>query len=128
MEVRGRITYASELEHGVSQSTSNKWTRQTVVVEYFEKETDRYADHVALTVFGNGLNEMKLKVNDMVDVGFGHSVREYNGRFYNELRAYRLHRVPGVSQEETTPQAPPPPEEPSTPCEVTDSSNDGLPF
>lgn len=92
MEFVGRISKLMPLQSGVSERTGNTWYRQEFVFEYFEHPTDRYSDKAALTIFNNSIQELGLKEGDQVLVGFGHNVREYDGRYYNELRAYKVER------------------------------------
>lgn len=92
MEFVGRIFKLMPLQTGVSERTGNTWHRQEFVFEYFEHPTDRYSDKAALTIFNNSIQELGLKEGDQVLVGFGHNVREYDGRYYNELRAYKVER------------------------------------
>ena len=74
---------------GVSQRTGNGWTSQPFVFEYFENPTDRWSDKVLLETFDTMLIPF-IKEGVAVRCGFGHSVREYDGKTYNEVRLYRL--------------------------------------
>ena len=94
MEFTGRVAKVLEARSGVSQSTGNPWMSQDFVFEYFEHETDRYADRVVLTLFGEDrVRQADLHEGDTVTVGFGHSVREYQGRWFNEVRAYKVEKA-----------------------------------
>ena len=90
----------------------SEWQSQEFVFEYFEHDSDRWSDKVVLTLMGDRIKEADLHEGDEVKVGFGHSVREWNGRWFNELRVYKLEKV------KTTQSAPEAQAEPSTTTDV----------
>ena len=96
MEVSGRILKMMEPRSGVSAKTGNPWATQEMVIEYFEDKNQRYADRAVVTVSGvENVKQSDLKEGDEVVVGFGHSARFYEGRWYNELRVYKIDKVKG---------------------------------
>lgn len=98
MEFKGRIVKLMEPMSGTSSRTGNSWQSREFVFEYFEQQTDRYADRVLLQTFDTTVME-QLKEGDEVICGFGHRTREYNGRFYNELRLYKFQKVNAQQQQ-----------------------------
>ena len=80
------------VQSGTSQS-GKEWSRQDFVFEYFEHDTDRYSDKVLLSVMNEGIERYDLHEGDEVVIGFGCHVREYQGRYYNEPRLYKLEKV-----------------------------------
>ena len=93
MEFVGRIFKLLPLMTGVSEKTGNTWYRQELVFEYFEHPTDRFSDKAVVTLFGNHVQELGLKEGDQVRIGFGHHAREYNEKYYNELRVYKIEKI-----------------------------------
>lgn len=89
MDVKGRIVEVLEQKSGISQQTGNEYRTQEFVLEYFERETDRYSDRVVLQTFDSMVME-KLKPGVECRVVFGHVVDKYNGRYYNRLRLHRF--------------------------------------
>ena len=92
MEFTGRIYKVMPKQSGTSQS-GNQWQRQEFVFEYFEREEDRYSDKVLLSVMNERIDAYDLHEGDEVRIGFGHTIREYNGRLYNELRVYKCEKI-----------------------------------
>ena len=89
MEFEGRIQKVCEPREGVSARTGNPWKTKGFVFEYFENPNQHYADRVYLETFDT--NTMAaLKENAKARVGFEHRVREYEGKLFNELRAYKI--------------------------------------
>ena len=85
MEFIGQIIKVCEPRTGVSERTGNEWKAQGFVVEFKEHDTDPWHDKVYLETFDTNVMD-KLVEGAIVKVGFRHSVREYNGRCYNEVR------------------------------------------
>ena len=75
---------------GTSQN-GNEWKKQEFVFEYFEQQTDRYSDKVCLSIMNDRIAEYDLHENDEVLIGL-HSIREYQGRYFNELRLYKFQK------------------------------------
>ena len=92
MEFKGRIMKVLPIESGKSQN-NNEWKKQYFIFEYFEQQTDRYSDKVCLSIMNDRIAEYDLHENDEVLIGFGHSIREYQGRYFNELRLYKFQTV-----------------------------------
>ena len=55
MEFTGRIKQMLPMRQGTSQRTGNEWYAQPFVFEYFEHETDRYADSVVLETYDSNI-------------------------------------------------------------------------
>lgn len=91
MKFSGRIYKVFPVQSGKSKS-GNDWTKQEFVFEYFENPTDRYADRVMLSLMNEQIEKYAVKELEEVTIGFGHSVREYNGRWFNEVRMYSMEK------------------------------------
>lgn len=92
MEFTGRIMKVLPVQSGTSQS-GKEWSRQDFIFEYFEHETDRWSDKVVLSLMNENIDKHNIADGDEVRIGFGHSVREYGDKVYNELRLYRLEKL-----------------------------------
>ena len=75
------------------KSDGSEWRSQEFVFEYFENPDNWWSEKVLLSLMNERIDEYQLKEGDEVRVNFGHSVREYQGRLYNELRLRRLQKV-----------------------------------
>lgn len=97
MEFTGRITKVLTPRTGTSQRTGNEWTAYPFVFEYFENQSDRYADSVLLETFDTNIGPA-LKEGLEVRVGFGHRAKEITSRdgqqiVINELRMYSIQSI-----------------------------------
>lgn len=97
MEFTGRIQKLLPIRTGKKQDGS-EWQSQEFVFEYFEREGDRWSDKVVLSLMGDRIKDADLHEGDEVKIGFGHSVREWQGRYFNELRVYKLEKVSKTTQ------------------------------
>lgn len=90
MEITGKITKKLTPQKGVS--ARGEWQKQEFVVEYQEGQ---YPSFVCFNVWGaDKVNELSgYNEGDEVKVSFNLSAREYGGRWYNDLRAWRIERV-----------------------------------
>ena len=104
MEFQGRVKKILPARSGVSQRTGNEWKSLPFIFEYFEHDTDHYAESVVLETFDTKVIE-HLKEGMEVICGFGHRTREYDGKFYNELRMYKIESVK-KAQQANSPQPP----------------------
>ena len=135
MEFTGRVKKILPLRSGVSQRTGNEWKSLPFIFEYYEHETDRYADTVLLETFDTNVID-NLKEGMEICCGFGHRTREYEGKTYNELRLYKIESVRGAQAAQQAAQGanaslsgnqPTPPfPEPQNPSNQAD--DDDLPF
>lgn len=92
MEFRGRIYKIFPVQSGTS-ARGNEWQKLDFIFEYFENPTDRYSDKVLLSIMNDRIDQYDLHENDEVVIGFGHSVREYQGRYFNDVRLYKLEKL-----------------------------------
>lgn len=91
MQFQGRIYKLFPVQSGTSQR--GEWTKQDFIFEYFEQPTDRYADRVLLSIMNDRIREYDLHEGDEVIIGFGHNTREYQGRYFNDVRLYHFEKV-----------------------------------
>ena len=129
MEFKGRIYKVLETTSGKSRD-NKEWQKQEFIFEFFEHDTDRYSDKVVLSVMNDRIREYDLHEGDEVMIGFGHSVREYNGRWFNDIRLYKLEKASKMPLfEEQAKEAPAYTEGTQTVEPVqSDEENDPLPF
>ena len=127
MELTGKIIAVMEPRGGVSARTGNTWKTQEYVLEV----PGQYPKRCLFNVFGEDrINQFKIQNGDELTIQFDIDAREYNGRWFNDIRAYNVIRgqqpVPGVQpvaapSEATSPF--PPAQEPAS-----EGASDDLPF
>jgi len=101
MEIVGKIIQVLPIQEGVGRN-GNPWKVQPYVLETL----DQYPRKVHFEVFGEDRIRMNpCAIDQLVTVSFDIESREFNGRWYTSIRAYRI--VQGdVTQGATAPAAP----------------------
>lgn len=86
MEITGTIIVALPEVSGISKSTGNPWKKR----EYVLENTDgQYPRKMCFTCFGDNADRINLTVGQRYTVSFDIDAHEYNGRWFNEIRAWR---------------------------------------
>ena len=130
LELEGRISQKFAKQSG--QSARGPWVKQDFILEY---QDGNYPSQVCFTSFGDDkVAELdRYGVGDEVKVSFNVKAREFNGRWYNDVRVWRISPAgqpaqpvqPARAEQPVQPQQAPPPSIDDMPAE--DDSND-LPF
>ena len=99
MEVVGKIIQVLPMQEGVGRN-GNPWKVQPYVLETL----DQYPRKVHFEVFGEDrIKQNTCDVDQLVTVSFDIESREFNGRWYTSIRAWRIQQgdvtqaVPGVA-------------------------------
>lgn len=131
--IRGKITHVLAPQQGVSKA-GKQWMKQEFVLE----TEGQYPKKVAFTIFGEEkIKKAQLQQGHIVEIEVDAESREYNGKWYTDLNAWRINNlsVGGTYQnpQNVYQQTPPPGYVPSgQPMQqpVNNPSNDdsGLPF
>ena len=131
MKFQGRVKKILPIRSGISQRTNNEWKAMPFIFEYFENPTDHYPESVVLETYDTKVID-NLKEGMEIVVGFGHRTREFEGRWYNELRIYSLESVARASQKPAAaPEQPQPGNQPQPASQAAESpknDDDDLPF
>ena len=78
-----------EPRSGVSQRTGNPWMIQEYVIEV----PGSFPRKMAFSVFGEDRIKMfNIQIGEEITVQFDIDAREYNGRYYNDIRAFNVFR------------------------------------
>ncbi len=126
MEITGKIIAVLQERGGVSQRTGSEWKVQ----EYVLETQEQYPRKMCFDVFGaDKIAQFAIKAGDNLTVSFDIDAREYNGRWFNSIRAWKVERVADQPMEAPAGGAPFPPVS-ATPVDFTsgEESKDDLPF
>lgn len=88
MEVTGMIREVLQSQEGIGKN-GNPWKVQGYVLETM----DEYPKKIAFEVFGaERIENNKCEVNDLVTISFDIDSREYNGRWFTSVRAWKVEK------------------------------------
>jgi hypothetical protein len=136
MEFTGRIIKVLDQRGGVSSRTGNPWKMQDFVIE---ETIGQFPKRMVFNVFGEeNLNRFNIQEGQELTVSFDINAREYNGRWYNDVRVWNVVAAApaqpvATAQPAAQPAAPfPPAEQAPAPAQTAfeaapDESSD-LPF
>ena len=137
MELTGRIIAVLQPQSGVSARTGNNWMSQEYVIEV----PGQYPRKCMFRIFGEDrIKQFNIQQGEDLTVQFDIDAHEFNGRWFNDIRAYNVIRgqqpvagapvaAPGMPQAAPFPPADgatapfPPAQEPAG-----EGSADDLPF
>ena len=120
MEITGKIIQILPAETG--EGRNGPWKKQNFVIETEEQ----YPRKVCITVWGDKVNLNNFSENELVTASINIESREYNGRWYTDVKAWRLVKE---QTPDTLPGSEPPPPEKEPPDFINNGSgSDELPF
>lgn len=135
MEIIGKAIAALQVKSGVSKKTGEQWQSREYVIETQEQ----FPKKMCFEVYGTEkLKEFNIRNNDLIKVHFDITAREYNGKWYNSVRAWKVEHVnqdgsaAGATANQVSASAPQAPAPQSTATQsaapAAKESDDDLPF
>jgi len=133
MEITGRILEVLPKVTGTNKS-GNPWQKQEFILEV---QGGQYPKKALMGIWGDKVDQFQVQKGEDVTVSFDIDCREYNGRWYNDIRAWNVVKKSGAQT-----SAAPSPAAPihETPADVDNmlingdisadasSGDEGLPF
>lgn len=126
MELTGKIIAVMAPQSGVSARTGNSWMSQEYVIEV----PGQYPRKCVFRLFGEDkIKQFNIQQGEDLTIQFDIDAHEYNGRWFNEIRAWNVLRG---QQPAVAPQAVAAPSAATSPFppaqEPAEGSSDDLPF
>jgi hypothetical protein len=89
MEITGKIIAVLEPRKGTSSRTGSEW----ICGQYVLETMDQYPRKLFFEVFGaDRMQQFNIQMGEIMTVSFDIDAREYQGRWYNGVRAFRVER------------------------------------
>lgn len=89
MDLTGKIIAVLPATSGVSQRTGNSWMSQDYVIEV----PGQYPRKCMFRVFGEDrIRQFNIQMGEDVTVSFDIDAHEFNGRWFNDIRAFNVQR------------------------------------
>lgn len=123
MEFTGKIIAILPARGGVSK-TGNEWKVQEFVIE----NHDQYPRKMCFEVFGaDKIDQFNIQVGEELNVSFDIDARQWQDRWFNSIRAWKVERV-NVAATAAPVQGAPLPPPAATPEFIAGDATDDLPF
>ena len=101
MEITGKIIAVLPANSGTSARTGNPWMSQTYVIE----TQGQYPKKLAFDVFGEErIKQFNIKQGEELTVRFDIDAHEYQGRYFNQIRAFNVEKIGQQTIQQPTPQ------------------------
>ena len=96
MDLTGKIIAVLPASSGVSQRTGNSWMSQDYVIEV----PGQYPRRCVFRVFGEDrIKQFNIQMGQDYTVSFDIDAHEYQGRWFNDVRAWKVDRIdPAAAQ------------------------------
>lgn len=108
LTISGRIVSVLPLQQGTSKA-GNPWQKQ----EYILDTGGQYPKKVCFSLFGDSITKFPLQVGQDVAVSIDIESREYNARWYTEVRAWNVAYASQQPQLQVQPAPQPPVAQPA---------------
>lgn len=90
MEITGKIIAVLPARSGVSARTGSEWKVQ----EYVLETQEQYPRKMCFDIFGSDkIDQFNIQLGEVLTVSFDIDAREYQGRWYNSIRAWKVDRA-----------------------------------
>lgn len=120
LQIKGKIQQILKPESGVSRA-GKEWKKQEFVIETEEQ----FPRKVCFTLFNDKVSLVDgLSAGDEVEVAFNLESREFNGKWYHNINAWKIDKP----TEENMPEPPPEFSIQDIPPEPEDDAANDLPF
>ncbi|RGN50938.1 MULTISPECIES: DUF3127 domain-containing protein [unclassified Bacteroides] len=90
MEFSGKIIAVLPLQTGMGRN--GEWKKQEYVIETH----DQYPKKMCFNLWGDKIDQFAIQAGEEMTVSFDIDCREYNGRWYNDIRAWKVERGQGA--------------------------------
>lgn len=84
MELKGTIKKVLPLQTG--DGKNGVWKKQEYIIEY----GDEYPKLICFGIWGDNVEKHKLKVGDSVTISFDIESKEFNGKYYTNITAWKV--------------------------------------
>ncbi|MFT4093916.1 MAG: DUF3127 domain-containing protein [Niabella sp.] len=84
MELTAKLIQLLPLQKGTGKN--GEWRKQEIIVE----TSGQYPKKVCISIWGDKINEKVLQVGNTLNISFDVESREYNGRWYTDVKAWKV--------------------------------------
>ena len=90
MKIIAKLTQILPLQTGFGKN--GQWRKQDVIVE-----TDgQYPKNICISIWGDNINENQLIIGTQLSIDFDIESREFNGKWYTDVKAWKIDLVDNI--------------------------------
>jgi len=119
MQLTAKLIQKLPLQSGTGKN--GEWKKQDIIVE-----TDgQYPKKICISIWGDRINDSQLIPGNLLKIDFDVESREYNSRWYTDIKAWKIEVTDGSSQPGNNTSSP---DSFSQPVIPSGETKDDLPF
>lgn len=84
MQLSAKLIQVLPLQSGMGRN--GEWKKQDIIVE----TGDQYPKKICVSIWGDKINGVPLNVGEMYTIDFDVESREFNGRWYTDVKAWKI--------------------------------------
>lgn len=125
MEISGKVIELLDEQRG--NGRNGEWRKQDFILE----TTDQYPKKVCISMWGDKIDQFGINTGDDITAGINVESREYNGRWYTDVKAWKVDKAGAnaAPNQGGSPVPPPAPMDmPNNGVSAGSDDNEDLPF
>lgn len=122
MELQGKVIQLLEEQSG--EGRNGKWRKREYVIE----TGGQYPHKVCFNLWGDKIDQFPMKLGDDVTVFFELESRDFNGRWYTDVKAWKIEQISKGVTNVNSPQSLDPDFSSPPDLEIPPPGEDDLPF
>ncbi len=84
MQIQAKIVQILPLQTGTGRN--GEWKKQDIIVETF----DQYPKKICVSIWGNKIDNNILQMDNNLDISVNIESREFNGKWYTDIKAWKI--------------------------------------
>ena len=84
MELKGKLVQLLPMQSG--EGKNGTWKKQEIIIE----TQGQYPKKVCISIWGDKISADQLVIGNELNVSFDVESREYNGRWYTDVKAWKV--------------------------------------
>ena len=119
MQLTTKLIQILPLQSGTGKN--GEWKKQDIIVE----TQDQYPKKICVSLWGNKFQHVSLNPGELYTIDFDVESREFNGRWYTDVKAWKIEVQNNITTSSQADEDIPPPENPFS---GANEGIDDLPF
>ena len=92
MQLTAKLTLQLPIQTGSGKN--GDWKKQDIIVE----KDGQYPKKVCISIWGDNINDDQLQIGNLLKIDFDIESREYNGKWYTDIKAWKIEIVSTSTQ------------------------------
>lgn len=84
MQITAKLTQLLPIQTGTGKN--GEWKKQDIIVE----TEGQYPKKICVSIWGDKINEGQLQIGNELKIDFDIESRDYNGRWYTDIKAWKI--------------------------------------